>query len=70
MSGAALTQDKDETRLLYGKFEPFAEILNGKVEPTASSRPFLAAVKKYSTQSKEGKESKSSGNSTGTSAAK
>src|ERR1700746_862693 len=53
LNGAALTQDKDETRLLYGKFEPFSEILNGKVEPTSSSRPFLAAVRKYSAQSKE-----------------
>jgi SH3 domain-containing YSC84-like protein 1 len=53
LSGAALTQDKDETRLLYGKFLPFADILNGKVEPTASSEPFLAAVKKYSAQSRE-----------------
>ena len=53
LSGASLTQDKDETRLLYGKFEPFADILSGKVEPTASSEPFLAAVKKYSAQSRE-----------------
>ena len=53
LSGAALTQDKDETRVLYGKFVPFSEILSGKVEPTASSEPFLAAVRKYSTQSKE-----------------
>jgi SH3 domain-containing YSC84-like protein 1 len=48
LSGAALTQDKDETRLLYGKFLPFADILDGKVEPTSSSEPFLAAVRKYS----------------------
>ena len=40
LNGAALTQDKDETRLLYGKFLPFADILSGKVEPPASSRPF------------------------------
>lgn len=53
LSGASLTQDKDETRLLYGKFETFADILSGKVEPTASSQPFLAAVKKYSAQSRE-----------------
>ncbi len=53
LSGAALTQDKDETRLLYGKFVPFSDILDGKVEPTASSQPFLAAVRKYSAQSKE-----------------
>jgi SH3 domain-containing YSC84-like protein 1 len=53
LSGAALTQDKDETRLLYGKFEPFSDILHGRVEPTASSEPFLSAVRKYSAQSHE-----------------
>jgi SH3 domain-containing YSC84-like protein 1 len=53
LSGAAITQDKDETRVLYGKFYPFTEILHGKVEPTASSESFLAAVRKYSVQSKE-----------------
>jgi SH3 domain-containing YSC84-like protein 1 len=50
LSGAAITQDKDETRLLYGKFVPFQDILDGNVEPTASSRPFLAAVRKYSAE--------------------
>lgn len=68
LNGAALTQDKDETRLLYGKFEPFTDILSGKIEPTASSRPFLAAVRKYSAQSRESGESMK--NATGTSAAK
>ena len=53
LTGAAVTQDKDETRLLYGKFVPFQEILDGKVEPTASSRPFLAAVHKYSAEARE-----------------
>jgi len=50
LSGAAVAQDKDETRLLYGKFVPFQDILDGKVEPTASSRPFLATVRKYSAE--------------------
>lgn len=68
LSGAAVTQDKDETRLLYGKFEPFGDILNGKVEATASSMPFLAAVRKYSAQSKESSENNR--NPMGTSAAK
>jgi len=53
LSGAALTQDKDETRLLYGSFVPFADILSGKVQPTAVSEPFLSAVRKYSVQSRE-----------------
>jgi len=53
LSGAAVTQDKDETRLLYGSFVPFDQILSGKVRPTAVSEPFLAAVRKYSVQSSE-----------------
>lgn len=53
LSGAVLNQDKDETRLLYGSFVPFADILDGKVQPTAVSGPFLTAVRKYSVQSKE-----------------
>lgn len=53
LNGAALTQDKDETRLLYGKFIPFPDILQGKVQPTASSEPFLDAVRKYSAEVKQ-----------------
>ncbi|HLM82248.1 MAG TPA: lipid-binding SYLF domain-containing protein [Terriglobales bacterium] len=52
LSGAALTQDKDETRVLYGRFVPFGDILSGKVQATAVSQPFLSAVRKYSAQSK------------------
>jgi lipid-binding SYLF domain-containing protein len=64
LNGAALTQDKDETRLLYGKFVPFTDILSGKVEPTASSRPFLSAVRKYSEQSQQSSADDLSGAST------
>jgi lipid-binding SYLF domain-containing protein len=53
LSGAALTQDKDETHLLYGRFVPFSDILNGKIQATVTSAPFLSAVRKYSIQSKE-----------------
>jgi lipid-binding SYLF domain-containing protein len=53
LSGAAITQDKDETRLLYGSFMPFSEILSGKVRPTAVSEPFLTAVRRYSGESRE-----------------
>jgi len=53
LSGAAITQDKDETRLLYGNYVPFADILSGKVEPTHVSEPFLSAVRRYSSQSRE-----------------
>lgn len=50
LNGAALTQDKDETRILYGKFAPFSEILDGKVRPQVASDQFLDAVRKYSGQ--------------------
>ena len=53
LSGSSLTQDKDETRVLYGSLVPFSEILSGKVRPTSVSEPFLAAVRKYSGQSRE-----------------
>jgi lipid-binding SYLF domain-containing protein len=47
LNGSAITQDKDETRVLYGKFVPFDEILEGKVRAPEMAEPFLAAVKKY-----------------------
>jgi lipid-binding SYLF domain-containing protein len=53
LNGAAITQDKDETSLLYGKMIPFEDILGGKVMAPAASEPFLAAVRKYSTQARE-----------------
>src|SRR6202522_726063 len=40
LNGSAITQDKDETRLLYGKFIPFSDILAGKVRPKESSATF------------------------------
>lgn len=52
LNGSAITQDKDETRLLYGHMIPFGDILHGKVEPPSSSEAFLTAVRKYSRQSK------------------
>jgi lipid-binding SYLF domain-containing protein len=53
LHGSAITQDKDETRVLYGKFVPFEDILNGKIEPPSMTEPFLAAVKKYAGAGKE-----------------
>ena len=53
LSGAGINQDKDSTRLLFGKMVPFETILNGKVSPPSGSDSFLAAVKKYSSQSKD-----------------
>ena len=53
LSGTAVTQDKDETRVLYGKMLDFADILDGKVTPTKSAEPFLATVRKYSIEARE-----------------
>src|SRR6267154_964970 len=47
LNGASVTQDKDETRVLYGKFIPFSEILSGKVEPPRGTEAFLSTVGKY-----------------------
>ncbi len=61
LNGSAVTQDKDETRILYGRFVPFSEILSGKVRPKEASEPFLSAVRRYSSQAKEHGEVKRKG---------
>ncbi|MBZ5681955.1 MAG: lipid-binding SYLF domain-containing protein [Acidobacteriia bacterium] len=53
LNGSAITQDKDETRILYGSFVPFTDILAGKVTTPESSEVFLTAVKKYAGQARE-----------------
>jgi SH3 domain-containing YSC84-like protein 1 len=52
LNGSAITQDKDETHILYGKFVPFSDILEGKAHPVASVGMFEAAVRKYSDQAR------------------
>jgi SH3 domain-containing YSC84-like protein 1 len=53
LNGSAITQDKDETRVLYGHMVPFDDILNGRVAPPEGSEPFLATVRKYSHQARQ-----------------
>jgi lipid-binding SYLF domain-containing protein len=53
LNGSAITQDKDETRILYGSYLPFVDILDGKVPAKDSSEPFLAAIARYSGQARE-----------------
>jgi SH3 domain-containing YSC84-like protein 1 len=66
LNGSAITQDKDETRILYGSFVPFPDILSGKVRPVEASAPFLAAIRKYAGQAKEQSELKPAPESTET----
>ena len=53
LNGSVVTQDKDETRILYGRFVPFSDILSGKVRAKEASEPFLSAVRRYSGQARE-----------------
>src|SRR5437762_11435336 len=53
LSGAKIAQDKDETRILFGKMVPFSDVLGGKVEAPSGSQPFLSAVKKYTAPTRE-----------------
>jgi SH3 domain-containing YSC84-like protein 1 len=54
LTGSAITQDKDETRILFGSFVPFDEILSGKTHAPESSEPFLATVRKYAGPARKG----------------
>lgn len=56
LNGSAITQDKDETRILYGKMEPFKDVLYGDVAAPKGSHQFLATVAKYApnTPTKQG----------------
>jgi len=56
-NGSVIKQDKDETAVLYGKVLPFQTILSGQVAAPPAARPFLAAVRKYSAESHQTKES-------------
>ena len=59
LNGAVIKQDNDETRVLYGgKMVPFAAILNGKVPAPAGTEAFIAAVRKYSVESRDQKAAK------------
>lgn len=53
LSGASVKQDKDETHILYGRMIPFDTILSGKIQPPNQAHNFMAAVRKFSVQSKE-----------------
>jgi lipid-binding SYLF domain-containing protein len=53
LGGSEITQDRDETRILYGKPLPFEAILNGQIRPPLGSESFLSTVKKYSRQAQQ-----------------
>lgn len=55
LDGAAITQDEDETRGLYGDKVSFERILTGKVSAPSGSENFLTAVKKYAAEARAAK---------------
>jgi lipid-binding SYLF domain-containing protein len=52
LNGAGISQDNDETRVLYGDHVTFDKILTGGVSAPAGADTFLATVKKYSAEAK------------------
>ncbi len=53
LSGSVISQDKDETRILFGKMVPFDAILKGRVAPPSASEHFLAVLRNVSAQARE-----------------
>ncbi|HXZ79892.1 MAG TPA: lipid-binding SYLF domain-containing protein [Terriglobales bacterium] len=47
LNGAVIKQDQDDTRLLFGKMEPFDAIFKGNVPTPPEARTFVATVSKY-----------------------
>jgi lipid-binding SYLF domain-containing protein len=47
LDGTTVSQNTDDTTLLYGEPHPFEQILKGNVLPTEDARPFLRTVAKY-----------------------
>lgn len=52
LDGAAITQDEDETRVLYGEKISFEQILSGSVPAPAGAETFLTTVRKYAAEAK------------------
>ena len=53
LSGSAISQDKDETRVLFGKMVPFDDIFRGRVEPPSGSEPLLSVLRDVSAQARK-----------------
>jgi len=53
LDGTTVSQNTDDTTLLYGAPHTFEEILKGNVLPTEDSKPFLRTIAKYFHSSQE-----------------
>jgi SH3 domain-containing YSC84-like protein 1 len=59
LSGSVISQDKDETRILFGKMVPFDDILRGRVEPPTGSELLLSVLRDVSAEAREHQAAKS-----------
>lgn len=53
MNGSAITEDRSDTKALYGSEMPLADIFSGKVKASDTNNPFLNTVEKYAGKSKK-----------------
>ncbi len=65
LNGAAIKQDTDDTRLLYGRMIPFNQILSGSVPAPAGTQRFLTEVAQYFRQAKSDQVAKKDNSTTG-----
>lgn len=47
LNGVSVSQNRDDTKTLYGEQHPFEQILHGSVVPPQAARSFLHAVSQY-----------------------
>ncbi len=53
LDGTVLSQNEDDTRVMYGNAIPFETILKGNQATPAEARPFVRTVAKYFVQARE-----------------
>lgn len=55
LNGAVVAQDRDDTRLFYGRMVPFRTLLLGNMAAPEEAKPFLSALSKYAGDKPEAK---------------
>ncbi len=53
LSGSVVKQDKDETRILFGKMLPADEILHGRIPAPEGSEPLLSVLRRVATHNRD-----------------
>ncbi len=53
LNGAVISQDRDDTRLFYGRMVPFRTLLLGNMAAPTEAKPFLDMLSRYGGRSKK-----------------